>query len=312
MIIPTPKFSVGDAVYILSDETRLKKHECPDCLGTKTWKLMSPVGGEFNTPCPRCQVNFHTEDSLGLTYYVKIKIVKALFIADIRINSSDAEQYGSVLTYVANEDGRGRSGWVLTEDKIISDRQSACELAAKFGEALVDNSDLSAIHEVTGSPQTLSARLDIRTSFKRAIEREMRNEIEQQIRSEFLHDEPGECTPGMWYVDDKENEPGRYNYTIRSADGSRYSMPTICSGGYSQDKCGPGNAYLIAAAKDFRDACDPALLREIAAIRILSSPNDIGYQTRLREMASKMEAAIAKSTPPIKPKADEDGQVDTD
>ena len=53
MIIQT-KFSIGDVVYFADTIIETKMHDCPDCLGTRKWKAISPAETEYTFDCPRC------------------------------------------------------------------------------------------------------------------------------------------------------------------------------------------------------------------------------------------------------------------
>jgi hypothetical protein len=52
--IPTPRYAIGDTVFVGNTEQRRTKHACPDCLGTGKWEVTTPAGGKFSAVCLRC------------------------------------------------------------------------------------------------------------------------------------------------------------------------------------------------------------------------------------------------------------------
>ena len=52
--LPTPKYRIGQRVYRADMAREVRHWPCPDCLGTKKWKLTTPAGGEAEVSCRRC------------------------------------------------------------------------------------------------------------------------------------------------------------------------------------------------------------------------------------------------------------------
>ena len=50
----TPKYSIGNKVWVPYAKREQIFKQCPDCLGTAQWHCTLPNGEEFDIECPRC------------------------------------------------------------------------------------------------------------------------------------------------------------------------------------------------------------------------------------------------------------------
>jgi len=113
MAIIETKFSIGDVVYYASTTTERKQHPCPDCLGTKKWKAVSPAGGEYEFSCPRCRSGYRSENELSLDYSIFVPVSHRLTIGSVRTDSADKTQYMCVETGIG-------SGNLYDESRLFS------------------------------------------------------------------------------------------------------------------------------------------------------------------------------------------------
>lgn len=119
MSLPTPKFNIGDRVYAVTTRQTYKRLPCPDCLGTKKWKVVSPAGTECTTKCPRCEHGYNNLPSLDVPHHETT--VQPLTIGSIRIDTNDKEH---PVGYMCNETGVG-SGSIWYESKLHADYDEA-------------------------------------------------------------------------------------------------------------------------------------------------------------------------------------------
>ena len=122
MAIIETKFSIGDVVYYASTTTERKQHPCPDCLGTKKWKAVSPAGGEYEFACPRCRSGYRSEHGLSLDYSIFVPTAHRLTIGSVRTDSADKTSYMCVETGVG-------SGNIYDEDRLFSTESEALTAA---------------------------------------------------------------------------------------------------------------------------------------------------------------------------------------
>lgn len=54
----TTRFNVGDTVYLAECEMTSTPVQCPDCLGTRSWKAILPSGEEVPIECPSCRSGY--------------------------------------------------------------------------------------------------------------------------------------------------------------------------------------------------------------------------------------------------------------
>lgn len=52
--VPRPKYTIGQEVWLADVDSKTVQVTCPDCLGTSTWKVVTPGGSELTAACDRC------------------------------------------------------------------------------------------------------------------------------------------------------------------------------------------------------------------------------------------------------------------
>jgi hypothetical protein len=120
--IPQPKYKVGDTVFTVYTEQRTAQHDCPDCLGTQTWKVLTKAGGELECECQRCN-GWNSRDIPSLSYIKYVPVVRKLTIGSVRADS--APTYGDdYVSYMCEETGIG-SGSVYYESKLFINEDEA-------------------------------------------------------------------------------------------------------------------------------------------------------------------------------------------
>lgn len=124
MAIIETKFSIGDVVYRAGITTATKKHACPDCGGSQKWKAISPAGGEYQFPCPRCTGVYMGNDDLSLTYTCYEPNVTRLTIGSIRVDTSSDHRN----EYMCVETGVG-SGSIYYEADLFHTQEEAVTVA---------------------------------------------------------------------------------------------------------------------------------------------------------------------------------------
>jgi hypothetical protein len=82
----TPKYNIGDTFYIAGTENERRSHPCPDCLGTKKFKVITPAGGEFTTDCARCVRGYSGDKMPSLIYAFYTPKVTARVIKGYCVN----------------------------------------------------------------------------------------------------------------------------------------------------------------------------------------------------------------------------------
>lgn len=138
MAILTTKFSVGDTVWAANITTENRRHDCPDCLGTRVWTCKSPAGGEFTTDCPRCSASYQSDRDLSLDYTVHVPVARRLTVGLVRASSKEGDDWGEGNEYMCLETGVG-SGTIYKETKLFATEEEA--LAAATVLAGTSNAD---------------------------------------------------------------------------------------------------------------------------------------------------------------------------
>ena len=119
MSLPTPKFNIGDVVFLGNAERVFEKLPCPDCNGTKTWFAVSPNGLVVEAGCPRC--DGYTRNLPELTLEDWNPTVRRLTIGSIKIDTArinNPDCWGQEpVEYMCLETGVG-SGSVYRESQL--------------------------------------------------------------------------------------------------------------------------------------------------------------------------------------------------
>lgn len=132
MAVIETKYSVGDVVYCAGTTTTRKQHPCPDCLGERKWRAVSPAGTEYDFACPRCSASYNSDRDLTLDYTAHVPSVRRLTIGSVQFNSANGS-WDSGARYMCRETGVG-SGSVYDEARLFeteADALAASELMAK-------------------------------------------------------------------------------------------------------------------------------------------------------------------------------------
>lgn len=119
------KFSIGDRVYKAWTTTVRKQHPCPDCNGARKWQAISPAGGEYTFPCPRCATNFQSDRDLSLDYSEFAPCVEKLTIGSVRTDSASDDR---PVEYMCRETGVG-SGTIHSEADLFHTEEEAMRAA---------------------------------------------------------------------------------------------------------------------------------------------------------------------------------------
>jgi hypothetical protein len=130
MSLPTPLYSIGQKVWFADCHPQNEPFDCPDCKGTKEWKVTTPAGDEFTTPCLRCSDLTHWNDKIR-KMVIYVPMPRPLEIGSVTVTSyppymresgpcpgDDRVQYCS---------GRSGSGTVASETKLYSTYEEALE-----------------------------------------------------------------------------------------------------------------------------------------------------------------------------------------
>jgi hypothetical protein len=123
----TTKYSEGDTVYFASTQSEKRKHDCPDCLGQKKWKTVSPAGGAYEFDCPRCAASYLSNSKLSLVYQAYVPAVSKLTIGSVQFNTAEGA-YDQGARYMCRETGVG-SGTVYNETDLFISESNAMDAA---------------------------------------------------------------------------------------------------------------------------------------------------------------------------------------
>lgn len=126
MAILETKYSVGDVVYWATTVTEKRSRPCPDCVGTKKWKAVSPAGGEYEFACPRCSASYFSQRDLSLDYHEYTPHAVLMTIGSVRVDTADSD-YGT--SYMCTETGVG-SGSIYREADLFPTKDEALKSAA--------------------------------------------------------------------------------------------------------------------------------------------------------------------------------------
>jgi hypothetical protein len=144
--LPTPKFKVGDRVWIAGTNSVEKQLPCPDCLGSKKWSITSPAGAELELACPRCSNTYRSSDIPSLRYREHVGYASAMTIGSIRIDTAPSLSWGDEpVNYMCNETGIG-SGSIYRESGLFASEEEAQQKARIDAAALNEKSEVKPNH----------------------------------------------------------------------------------------------------------------------------------------------------------------------
>ena len=180
MAVIETKYSIGDVVYFASTTTERRQHPCPDCLGEKKWKAISPAGKEYTFPCPRCRSGYRAEHDLSLDYTIFAPKAHRLTIGSVRTDSADKT------SYMCRETGVG-SGSVYDEARLFATEAEA-HIAAQ---ALADAANVEVQRVAEQYNKTLEVSDYQLDDGREHLERKRADRLARQVGD--LMDEVSQC-----------------------------------------------------------------------------------------------------------------------
>lgn len=127
--VPQPKYGVGSTFWVARVDVVEKQLPCPDCLGTRVWKAVSPAGVEHELSCPRCGSGYYTgsERIPSLRYAESVGRAELFTVRgmDIRSHSFDRGGHDCRVSYYSGEHG----GSVFHEHQAHDREESALAAA---------------------------------------------------------------------------------------------------------------------------------------------------------------------------------------
>ena len=149
--LPTPRFQIGQTVWMPVTEATSEQLPCPDCLGSQTWKVLTPAGTEMTTRCQRCTRDAFlrtpaAEAIPSLMVYKYLGRAHRLTVGSVRIDTADTD---NPVEYMCVETGVG-SGSIYYERKLFPTEEEALQVAEA-------EAALKTV-EVTQRPDQLAAR----------------------------------------------------------------------------------------------------------------------------------------------------------
>lgn len=115
-----PKFNIGDTIYHLRISYAEKKIPCPDCLGTREWKVICPSGEEFQHCCNTCYAGWSSSSGYVRIYEDQI-FIREMTVGSVRYDSNEKDNQFS---YMCQETGVG-SGSVYYQKDMFSTEEEA-------------------------------------------------------------------------------------------------------------------------------------------------------------------------------------------
>ena len=121
--LPEPRFNIGQVVYTAYPELKKVFVDCPDCQGTKKWKISTPAGEEFEVNCQRCSGGY-------LRVAVHSYLEPSAYVVECTIGSMELNTWAGSCSqdghykYMCKESGIG-SGSVYYENALFPTREAA-------------------------------------------------------------------------------------------------------------------------------------------------------------------------------------------
>lgn len=134
----TTKFDIGQTVWHANTTTQVFQHKCPDCSDARAWEATSPAGGVFRIPCPRCSVQYTSNDELRLNYTKFVPAVRPLTVGQIKASTAIGDDWDAGNSYMCCETGIG-SGSIYRERDLFATEAEA--LTAAEAQAAIKNSN---------------------------------------------------------------------------------------------------------------------------------------------------------------------------
>lgn len=174
------KFSIGDVVYKAWTTTVSKQHPCPDCKGSRKWKAVSPAGGEYEFPCPRCAARFMSNRDLSLDYSEFAPSVHKLTIGSVRVDTSSQDR---PVEYMCRETGIG-SGTIHDQADLFPTEEEAMRAAELKAKA--QNSTTEWVVKQYDKSLSLSDYEIENAALKSAKDQKIRHSVDLQMLFEDL------------------------------------------------------------------------------------------------------------------------------
>lgn len=140
---PTPRFQIGDTIWVVNTVSETVKLPCPDCHGSHTWKVTTPAGTEMETPCLRCG-DYSNTNLPPLTYRVQKGIAESRQITGLEIEADPRSTYDEPVRYRCR--AGGSSYWTVNESAAYATEAAALAVAQQM--AAEKNAEIEARAEV--------------------------------------------------------------------------------------------------------------------------------------------------------------------
>lgn len=140
---PTPKFAIGDTIWVSVLDQTTKTLPCPDCEGAEVWKLTAPTGVEHEVDCPRCRAPGWGERLPSLSYVAWKGNAAARKITGVEVTTLPFHGDSGVRYQCYTGPG---GGYVVDEPKAHAEEASA--LAEAEAQAAAKNAEIEARADV--------------------------------------------------------------------------------------------------------------------------------------------------------------------
>jgi hypothetical protein len=117
--LPVPKFNIGQTIFYANVSWTSKDVQCPDCLGTKKWKVTLPSGEEFQHPCNTCRRGYYETGTIQ--EWGDFLEIKERTIGSIQIDTNSKDE---PIRYMCVETGVG-SGSIYPEVCLFAIKEEA-------------------------------------------------------------------------------------------------------------------------------------------------------------------------------------------
>jgi len=159
--LPAPKFRIGQTVFYADTDKVTEQLACPDCLGSKKWRLEMPSGDEHDVPCQRCcdgMTYSRIDDLPTLKYDVAKPVARPFVVSNVEVRAKGwGVNAGPEVKY-----GNSGHGWreehqlYATEDEALAAAETLATKANEKAEASVERIQLRNI----GALKLEDARFD--------------------------------------------------------------------------------------------------------------------------------------------------------
>lgn len=126
---PIPKYKAGDTAWISRITSTTKEFPCPDCHGSRKWKVIAASGIEHEISCFRCCYNHGTRELVSLKYEAWTGYAELVHLAQIRIEWPSHE-YNTLKGPISYCSGIG--GGSIYYEKDLYDTKEEAETIAKI------------------------------------------------------------------------------------------------------------------------------------------------------------------------------------